>query len=121
VRGITTHFMDEGVITFTMPPGSTAESLPSLPVQPTLQHNGRAEIIAPEPMPVLFALSSWAVERGLPIPGIAVQRPSMTAAIDPATNGGHTFARGDLGIVVLWGIFAGAVAIRRFTWSPSQQ
>lgn len=46
---------------------------------------------------------------------------AMTAAVDPAVNSGHAWAWGDLGIVVLWGIAAGALAIRKFTWSPSQQ
>jgi len=68
---------DASVITFTMPAGLTADSLPALPVPVNVEHNGRAEIVAPEPMPVLYVLSSWAVQNGLPIPDISVQRPSL--------------------------------------------
>lgn len=46
---------------------------------------------------------------------------TVTAAVDPAANGGHSWAWGYLGIVALWGIAAGALAVRRFTWSPRQQ
>jgi ABC-2 type transport system ATP-binding protein len=65
------------VITFTMPEGMTAQSLPSLPVPVTVARGGRAEITAPEPMPVLYALSSWAVQQSLAIPDISVQRPTL--------------------------------------------
>jgi ABC-2 type transport system ATP-binding protein len=37
----------------------------------------RAEITAPEPMPVLYAISSWAMQRSLAIPDISVQRPTL--------------------------------------------
>jgi ABC-2 type transport system permease protein len=50
-----------------------------------------------------------------PIRPLAV---AMQAAFDPATNGGRTFAWPDLGIVVVWGIVAGVIATRRFTWAP---
>lgn len=51
----------------------------------------------------------------LPIRPLAV---AMQAAFDPASNGGRTFAWTDLGIVAAWGIAAGVLAVRRFTWSP---
>jgi ABC-2 type transport system ATP-binding protein len=68
---------DASVITFTMPGDRTLADLPPLPVPATLQHNGRAQIIAPEPIPVLYAISSWATQHSLPIPDISVQRPSL--------------------------------------------
>jgi ABC-2 type transport system ATP-binding protein len=68
---------DASVITFTMPHGTTVDSLPTLPVPVTVAHNGWAEIIAPEPMPVLYAISSWAMRRRLAIPDISVQRPTL--------------------------------------------
>jgi ABC-type uncharacterized transport system permease subunit len=58
------------------------------------------------------------VAQVLPIRRLAL---AMQARFDPAANGGRTFAWGDLGIVVAWGIVAGIVAVRRFVWSPSQQ
>ena len=68
---------DASVITFTLPHGMTAASLPPLAVPVEVQANGRAEIVAPEPMPVLYALSGWAVEHHLPVTDINVQRPSL--------------------------------------------
>jgi ABC-2 type transport system ATP-binding protein len=65
------------VITFTMPPGVTADSLPPLPVAVTVARGDRAEITAPEPMPVLYAISSWAMQHSLAIPDISVQRPTL--------------------------------------------
>lgn len=58
------------------------------------------------------------VAQVLPIRPLAV---AAQAAVDPATNRGHTFAWADLGIVVIWGVVAGVFAVRRFTWLPSQQ
>ena len=63
------------VITFTMPQGMTAGSLPPLPV--TVARDGRAQITVSEPMPVLYAISSWAMQHNLAIPDISVQRPTL--------------------------------------------
>jgi ABC-2 type transport system ATP-binding protein len=68
---------DASLITFTMPAGMTTEALPPLPVPVSADHNGRVEITAPEPMPVLYTISSWAMDHALPIPDISVQRPSL--------------------------------------------
>ena len=68
---------DASMVTFTLPEHLTAESLPPLSVPVHVEHNGRVEITAPEPMPVLYALSSWAMQHGLPISDISVQRPSL--------------------------------------------
>jgi len=65
------------VITFTLPQGMTGQDLPPLPVPVAVGHNRRVEITAPEPMPVLHALSSWAVRLGLPVSDIAVSRPTL--------------------------------------------
>jgi ABC-2 type transport system ATP-binding protein len=68
---------DASLITFTMPTDMTADTLPPLPVPVSVQHSGRVEITAPDPMPVLYAISSWAMDRGLAIADISVQRPSL--------------------------------------------
>jgi ABC-2 type transport system ATP-binding protein len=68
---------DASVITFTVPQGVTSDQLPPLPVPVHVQHNGRAEIVAPDPMPVLYALSCWAMQFDFPLHDIAVQRPSL--------------------------------------------
>jgi len=44
---------------------------------------------------------------------------ALQAAVLPSANDGHTFAWGYLGIVVAWGVVAGVVAVRKFTWAPS--
>jgi ABC-2 type transport system ATP-binding protein len=89
---------EASVIAFTLPDGVTADDLPPLPAGFTAQGNGRVEISAAEPMPVLHALSSWALERALPLADIAVHRPSLediylrlTAKTDTAavTTGGR--------------------------------
>jgi ABC-2 type transport system ATP-binding protein len=68
---------DASVITFTMPRGLIAADLPPLPVPVQVEHNGRAEITASEPIPVLYALSAWAVQNALPMADISVQRPTL--------------------------------------------
>jgi ABC-2 type transport system permease protein len=46
---------------------------------------------------------------------------AMQAAVSPATNHGHTFGWGYLGIVAAWGVAACLVAVWKFTWSPARQ
>jgi len=53
----------------------------------------------------------------LPIRPLAV---AMQAAFDPRTNGGRYFAWPDLLIVAAWGVAGALFAVRRFSWSPSQ-
>jgi ABC-2 type transport system ATP-binding protein len=67
---------DASVITFTMPPGLTADRLPPVPAPVTVTGD-RVEIIAPEPMPVLYAISSWAMQHDLAIADISAQRPTL--------------------------------------------
>jgi ABC-2 type transport system permease protein len=45
---------------------------------------------------------------------------ALQAAVSPATNQGHTFAWGYLGIVAAWGVAACLVAVWKFTWSPTR-
>jgi ABC-2 type transport system ATP-binding protein len=85
---------DASVVTFTMPHGLTAGDLPPLPVPAHVEHNGRAEITAAEPMPVLYALSSWAMQHQLPITDISVLRPTLEdiylRLTEQAKQGEHT-------------------------------
>ena len=66
------------IISFTLPDRQTAADLPSLPgdVRVPGEH-GRVEVSTAEPVPVLHALTGWALEAGLPLADIAVQRPSL--------------------------------------------
>jgi ABC-2 type transport system permease protein len=58
------------------------------------------------------------VAQVLPVRPLAV---AMQAAFDPRTNGGRQFAWPDLLIVAAWGVAGTLFAVRRFSWSPSQQ
>jgi hypothetical protein len=55
----------------------------------------------PEPMSALHALTEWAMAHGLPLADISVQRPDML-------------------IVAAWGVAGALFAMRRFSWSLSQ-
>jgi ABC-2 type transport system ATP-binding protein len=65
------------VISFTMPRGMPAEQLPPLPVQPEQHAHGRVEMRVPDPVPVLHALTEWAMARGVPLADLSVHRPSL--------------------------------------------
>lgn len=57
------------------------------------------------------------VAQMLPIRPLAV---AMQAAFDPQTNGGRQFGWGDLAIAAAWGVAGALYAVRRFSWTPSQ-
>jgi ABC-2 type transport system permease protein len=62
---------------------------------------------------------SWLREAALFLP----LRPlalALQAAVDPATNHGHTFAWNYLGIIAAWGVAGTLLALRAFAWSPSR-
>jgi ABC-2 type transport system ATP-binding protein len=68
---------DATTIRFTLPGGLTAADLPGLPVSATAGRGGTVEIVHEQPVPVLHALTTWALERGLPLSDIAVYRPTL--------------------------------------------
>jgi ABC-2 type transport system ATP-binding protein len=65
------------VVSFTLPEGMPATELPPLPAQPERQAHGRVELRVPDPVPVLHALTGWAMARGVPLADLSVHRPSL--------------------------------------------
>jgi ABC-2 type transport system ATP-binding protein len=64
-------------VTFTLPDGLTPADLPVLPA-PVTEGRGRAvEIVHHEPVPVLHALTTWALERDYPLSDITAHRPTL--------------------------------------------
>ncbi len=62
------------VISFTLPEGVTAGQVPG-PAEE--RAGGRVEIRVPEPVPALHALTGWAMQAGLTLADLTVQRPSL--------------------------------------------
>ena len=60
-------------VRFLLPAGVTADELP-VAVHP--EGDGLA-IETDSPTPVLHRLTSWALERGIELPGLTVSRPSL--------------------------------------------
>ncbi len=67
---------DTGVVTirFGLPPGIASGDLP-VPVEPV--NEGRVEIRTEDELKVLYQLSGWALERGIPLPGLSVTRVTL--------------------------------------------
>lgn len=61
----------------------------------------------------------WLREVALVLP-IRPLAEAMQAALDPVTNSGRVLAWSDLLIVAAWGVGATILALRRFSWAPSQ-
>jgi ABC-2 type transport system ATP-binding protein len=68
-------------VSFTLPDGLTPADLPAdLPARPaavSAGHGGQVEILHEHPVPLLHALSTWALERGYPLADISVHRPTL--------------------------------------------
>jgi ABC-2 type transport system ATP-binding protein len=68
---------DASTISFTLPGGVTPADLPALPA-PVAEGRGRTvEIVHHEPVPVLHALTTWALEHGYPLSDITAHRPTL--------------------------------------------
>ncbi len=65
-------------VTFTLPAGVSEAALPQAVYGAAVAATGgRVTLHAREPIPVLHALSSWAIERGYDLADIEVQRPTL--------------------------------------------
>ena len=64
-------------VSFTLPEGAGPADLPGLPAAPSARGDGQVEIVTDQPVPVLHALTAWALERGYPLSDLAVHRPTL--------------------------------------------
>jgi ABC-2 type transport system ATP-binding protein len=64
-------------VSFTLPDGLAPADLPALPAPVKAGHGGQVEILHEHPVPLLHALTTWALERGYPLADIAVHRPTL--------------------------------------------
>jgi ABC-2 type transport system ATP-binding protein len=73
------HAGAESVVTFRLPDGVGVDDLPDLGVAPT-DDGGVVEVVTPEPVPVLNALTGWALARGIGLPGLGIIRRTLEEA-----------------------------------------
>jgi ABC-2 type transport system ATP-binding protein len=64
-------------VTLTLPDGLTPADLPALPAPVAEGRNRRVEIVHHEPVPVLHALTTWALQHGYPLSDITAHRPTL--------------------------------------------
>jgi ABC-2 type transport system ATP-binding protein len=64
-------------VSFTLPDGLDPADLPALPAAVSAGRYGQVEILHEHPVPLLHALSTWALERGYPLADISVHRPTL--------------------------------------------
>jgi ABC-2 type transport system ATP-binding protein len=79
----------ETVISFSLPAGVAVADLPlrqALAAVPDAR--GRIELRAAQPLPLLAALTGWAVERGHDLPDLSVSRPTLEDIYLKLTQGG---------------------------------
>jgi ABC-2 type transport system ATP-binding protein len=71
---------DATTIRLSLPDGVTPADLPALPAPVTPLEAGRSravEIVHHEPVPVLHALTTWALQHGYPLSDITAHRPTL--------------------------------------------
>jgi ABC-2 type transport system ATP-binding protein len=69
---------EASVISFTLPPGTTAADLPPVVAAAVTDDPGRKVAArAASPLPLLGALAGWAEARGLDLPDLQVHRPTL--------------------------------------------
>ena len=68
---------DATTVTFSLPDGLTSADLPALPAPVTEGRGRTVEIVHHEPVPVLHALTTWALEHGYPLSDITAHRPTL--------------------------------------------
>lgn len=64
----------EATVRFSLPPGVSATDLP---VQPTATVDGVVIVSHPSPTRLLHQLTSWAIEMGVELEGLSVERPTL--------------------------------------------
>jgi ABC-2 type transport system ATP-binding protein len=74
-------------ISFRLPDGVTSADLPEKLAAAV--GNGEVRLEADDPVPVLHELTSWALERRVPLAGLEVRRPSLEDVYLELTTGEH--------------------------------
>jgi ABC-2 type transport system ATP-binding protein len=64
-------------VSLTLPDGLTPADLPALPAPVAAGRGRTVEIVHHEPVPVLHALTTWALQRGYPLSDITAHRPTL--------------------------------------------
>jgi ABC-2 type transport system ATP-binding protein len=70
---------DVSILTFRLPVGMGVDELPDLGVEPT-EDAGVVEVVTPDPVPVLHALTAWAIARRLDLQGLGIMRRTLEEA-----------------------------------------
>ncbi len=68
------------VVSFRLPPGATAAELPAGLGARASVRDGRVEVPVDDPVAALHALTGWALERGVDLPGLEVRRATLEDA-----------------------------------------
>jgi ABC-2 type transport system ATP-binding protein len=64
-------------VSFSLPDGVTLGDLPGLPAPVTAGHGSTVEIIHDQPVPLLHALTTWALQRGYSLSDLSAHRPTL--------------------------------------------
>jgi ABC-2 type transport system ATP-binding protein len=68
---------DHTTVSFTLPQGVTPADLPALPAPVSSGAGGKVQIVHPEPVPLLHAVTTWALEHGYPLTDLTAHRPTL--------------------------------------------
>jgi ABC-2 type transport system ATP-binding protein len=68
---------DATTVSFTLPDGVTPADLPALPGPVTGRRDGTVEIAHAEPVPLLHAVTTWALQHGHPLSDLTAHRPTL--------------------------------------------
>jgi ABC-2 type transport system ATP-binding protein len=79
-------------VRFRLPPGVTTSELPTAVAGRVHEGNGRLELATDTPVKDLAALTTWALERGVDLPDLEAQRPTLEDVYLELTAGEPTAA-----------------------------
>jgi ABC-2 type transport system ATP-binding protein len=78
------------VVTFHLPEGVQVADLPAPVSEAVAAASGVVTVSSPDPVELLNRLTSWALERSLPLDGLEVRRPSLEDVYLELTGAGET-------------------------------
>jgi ABC-2 type transport system ATP-binding protein len=77
----------DAVISFDLPEGMGPDDLPTVGVGPPRTHGNQIDLGSADPTADLHTLTSWALERGIPLVGLTTSRPSLEDVYLDLTQG----------------------------------